>query len=528
MKPLTRIPEPLFVYTVFLLFFLCTLASNFSGPHDAIAYLNGMVEGKYLFHQHHLLYHYITHHWLYATKALFPSVPDHYLAETFTALWGSGSMAVVYSFLRKRFGLSVVQSLLGTCIAAFSYGAWFYSTNVEVYAPPMFLLLLALYVLTRSNLSRGDIITGALLHSAAVLFHQVHILFTITMLYVLWRQRQKVRFRIAFLQYAAMGTVLVGGAYFVVGWIIEGQNSWGSWINWIQGYAGGDAYWRPVSYETPLHVAMGFSHAFIGGHYIFRLPLVPDWLNQLSGERSLNDEAFLVRDMSESMAVLLAVITLLLVVFMIALAIRFIRRYRQLKQQQSALMMPVLVTFVVYSLFFCFWEPEILEFWIFQSLLFWILVLGAAAADTQSLFKLKSVQWTALIAGCLLVVNYFGSVRYLLHLENDLYYVRSLPLKGEARATDAVLLQDGWILKDFLDYYTPATIWQSPVSSAERAAMDSSITAHVQQGGRLFIYPESRNGKKQGDTRYIDSLVRAHSGNTSIFHQTNPEVLVIQ
>lgn len=528
MKPLTRIPEQLLVYLGFLLFFLCTLASNFSGPHDAIAYLNGMVEGEHLFHQHHLLYHFITHYWLYAAKSLFPGIADHYLAECFTALWGSGSMVVLYNFFRKRFGLPVAQSLAGACIAAFSYGAWFYSTNVEVYAPPTFFLLQALYVLTRNNLSRRDITAAAFLHAAAVLFHQVHILFTITMLYVLWRQRHKVRFRKTFLQYAAIGAVLVGGAYFVVGWIIEGQNSWSNWIKWMQGYAGGNAYWQPVSWKTPLLVALGFSHAFIGGHYIFRLPGVPEYLNKLSIDRSLNDEAYLVRNMSEGMAVLLTVVTLLLAVLMIVLTIRFIRRFRQVKQQQASLIMPVMVTFVVYSLFFCLWEPEILEFWIFQTLLFWLLTLGAAASDARPLLRLQRLQWMLLIAGCLLVVNYFGSVRYLLRLENDLYYVRTLPLKEEAKATDAVLLQDGWILKDFLDYYTPATIWQAPVSRAERAAMDSSITAHLQQGGRLFIYPESRNGSREEDTRYIDSLVRTHGGSVRLFHQENPKVLVIR
>src|SRR5882724_6252937 len=121
------IPERLFVYIGFLVFFLFTLASNFSGPHDSIGYLNGIVKGSPLFHQHHLLYHFTAHYWLVFTQFLFPGVKDYYLVELFTALWGSGSMVIIYSFFRYRFNFTAILSLLSTTVIAFSYGIWFYS-----------------------------------------------------------------------------------------------------------------------------------------------------------------------------------------------------------------------------------------------------------------------------------------------------------------------------------------------------------------------------------------------------------------
>ncbi len=66
------IPEQLVVFTGSFIFFLCTLAANFSGPHDSIGYLNGMVTGKHLFHPHHLIYHFVTHYWLVFVQPIFP------------------------------------------------------------------------------------------------------------------------------------------------------------------------------------------------------------------------------------------------------------------------------------------------------------------------------------------------------------------------------------------------------------------------------------------------------------------------
>ena len=111
MKRISGIPEHFFIFLLFFIFFLASLASNFSGPHDSIGYLNGIVQGNALFHQHHLLYHFITHYWLVGAKAILPGISDYYLVEAFTALWGSGSLTIAHCFFRNRFNLSASISL---------------------------------------------------------------------------------------------------------------------------------------------------------------------------------------------------------------------------------------------------------------------------------------------------------------------------------------------------------------------------------------------------------------------------------
>lgn len=527
MRRIFGISEQFYIFFIFFIFFLLTLASNFSGPHDSIGYLNGIVKGHPLFHQHHLLYHFIAHYWLVGAKAIFPGIADYYLVEAFTAIWGSGSLTIAYCFLHKRFKLSPLLSVIATAVIAFSYGMWFYSVNIEVYAPAMFFLLAALYKLSDPNFSQRDVVEVVLLHCAGILFHQIHILFTITVLIIIWQHRKKINLTRALLQYVAIGIVLVGGAYFIVGWMVEGQNTVARFVYWLQGYAAGDSYWRGLHNNTPVHVATGLSHAFLGGHFVFRLPGAVDYINKATGGRSLTDEQYLVRNMSEETAIFLSALTTVLAVIMIWLVIRFFRKYKTIRREWLYETRPLLITGIIYSIFFCFWEPEILEFWIFQTVLFWLVLLGTLLHSRDNLpFRLKPMAAAAVFAGLLFCINYFGSVRYLLNVENDLYYQKTAPIKNVITPNDGVLLQDAWILKDFLEYYTNTEVKAVPRVDSQRVAVDNYITHHLQSGKKLYIYPEARHG--YDDRHYIDSVLAANPGRLRIFRANNPKIIVIE
>jgi hypothetical protein len=524
MSRFRKIPERLLIFIGFYVFFLCTLAANFSAPHDSIAYLNGIAGGYGLFHPHHLIYHWTTHYWLVFIRGLFPGIKDYYLVEAYTALWGSGIMVMVWSFFRNRFTLSVLVSGLGTSVIAFSYGIWFYSINIEVYAPPMFLLLVALYLLTKNDFTKSDVWKVALLHSLAVLFHQINILFTVVVLYKLWQQRKLINGWSALLQYVGIGAVLVGGAYFIIGWMVEGQNSMAKWIGWMQGYAHSETYWRSLSIKTPLNVATGFSHAMIGGHYIFRVPVIGGYINAIASEHSLTDEIYLGRHISETTAIVLTILSVVLAVIVLLLAIRFIRHFNSIRIRYGNIVVPLLITGIAYSLFFCFWETEILEFWLLQVVLFWLLLIGTLPVSGFPL-RIKNAAGLAIISVLLFVINFFGSIRWLLDVRNDWYYTLIEPVKERSTAKDIILLQDAWILKDFATYYTKAhVLW---VVDHEKPALDSAVTGCLANGGKVYIYSEHRRLPLVSDTKYIDSLVTANKEHETILSKEKPAIIVI-
>ncbi len=522
-----KIPEPLLVFAGAFIFFLCTLAENFSGPHDSIGYLNGIVSGKHLSHPHHLLYHFTAHYWLVFTQGIFPGIKDYYLVETFTALCGSGSVAVIYCFFRNRFKLTAWVSVLNTSVIVFSYGVWFYSTNIEVYAPPMFLLLASLYILTKEKISRNDFLKAALLHALAILYHQFHALFTPVVLYIIWNRRHEIKLVPSLIQYTVIGIVLVGGTYFLMGWVVEGQNSPEKWVHWMQGYTRAEAYWQKPGLKTAVNVFTGYSHAFIGGHFIFRIPGLRSYIDRSLASHSLHDEIYLGRHISEPTAIILTVLSIFLAITMLLLVIRFIRRFKSLRRQYGLIIIPIILTGTVYSIFFCAWMPEILEFWIFQTVLFWLLLLGTLPV-TGFPFRLKPLTGTICLSLSLLVVNYFGSVRWLQHLDNDWYYTKVVPVQKIVSDKDVILLQQGWILKDFLNYFTKADVQEVPFADSLRPAVDKAIHDGLARGGKLYIYPGPNNMINSPDTYYIDSLLKDFGSRIQVFHKEDPLILVVE
>jgi hypothetical protein len=522
-----KIPEQLLVFAGSFLLFLVTLAANFSGPHDSIGYLNGIIKGgENLSHPHHLLYHYSAWYWLHFTQFIFPGIKDYYLVEAFTALCGSVSMAIVYSFFRWRFNWKVLPAVVFSSVIAFSYGMWFYSANIEVYAPAMMFLLASLYKLSSPSFSKKDIWQVAVLHCLAVLFHQLHILFAVVILYIFWTRRKQLPIIPSLVSYALTGLILVGGTYFLMGWVVAGQDSVEKWTGWIQGYTRHHDYWQMPSIRTPFFVFTGFTHALVGGHFVFRLPGIDSYFDKLQSVHSLHDEIFLARHISGGTAVMLALLTLLLAAMMLMLVIRFIRKYKIIRATWPSVIPPLVFCGAVYSAFFCVWMPEILEFWIFQSVLLWLLLLGTLSI-TGFPFKLRNILVGLTLSITLFVVNYFGSIRWLQDLNHDWYYLKVRPVQQAVKKNDVVLLQQGWILKDFLEYFTKANVTEVPAFPHLRPAVDSAITSSLQQGGRLFIYPEVNSMSTQPETAYVDSLMKLYQQHSYLLHPTDPEIVII-
>ncbi len=522
-----KLPEQVLVFIGSFVVFLLTLAENFSGPHDSITYLNGIVDGYPLVNQHHLLYHYAAWCWLQVLQPVFPSVKNYYILESFSAVWGSCSMAVIYSFFRYRFKFTVGQATAAILVIAFSYGFWFYSVNIEVYAAPLFFILLALYYICQPRLTVSDWWKVIMLHILAILFHQINILFAVIILLKLWQQRKQINFLRWLSAYAVSGIVFVGTAYFIVGWIVEKQNTVSKWFAWMRGYADGDTYWQALTIKTPVNVGYGFSHALLGGHYIFQVPPVKKMINATLSSHSLGDELYIARNISTPMALFLLTLTVLLFIMTLWLLIRFIRNFRSINTTYHSIIVPLIATFLLYSVFFTFWMPEILEFWILQTVILWLLLLGTLTLSPLP-FRLKPVYVSLALASLLFCINYFGSMRWMQDKKNDLYYVNTATLQKEVTQNDLVILQSAWILKDFLHYFTAIKVQSVPLKDSSHVTIDQAFNTTLLNKGRVFILPEIKNKMSAQDTKYIDSLRTLYSTRWRQFREKDPQIWVIE
>ena len=123
-------------------------------------------------HPNHLLYA-AAHEWLYRaalliglkTRALF-------LMQFVNSLLAWGAVVLVYRALR-RVALGIEAAVAGALAFAFAATWWKFATDADAYTPSIFLLLCA-YDLVET---RRSVVLAGLAHLAAMLFHELAILF---------------------------------------------------------------------------------------------------------------------------------------------------------------------------------------------------------------------------------------------------------------------------------------------------------------------------------------------------------------
>lgn len=375
MRNIRLAESPFTVFIVFLVIYLCTLTANFTAPHDSMAYLNMLKTGEGLWHPHHLLYHVASLQWLNFWKLIFPGVEDYRIVESFSSFWGAATLALVFIFFRTRFNLAVLTAWLCTAVIGFSYGIWFYSANVEVYMPSLFFTTWSLYILSEKQWSSRQVWQIGIVHSLAILFHQMNILLIPVVLYKIYTQRKNIYVFKSMFWYGVTGLVLVGAVYFIGGWVIEGNSNVTDWVSWLRGYTGTDEYWRPLSWKTPVLASVGFLRTMIGGQFLFNVPALQESMGEFLTKHALQDEAFLVRNLSPAIVWTAITLSLVLGALMLLLLIQFITRFKEKMRDWKHVIVPLLLYVLIYSVYFFFWMPEILEFWFGQCIICWLLLL---------------------------------------------------------------------------------------------------------------------------------------------------------
>ena len=510
------------VFFVFLFIYLFSLTSNFTGPHDSMAYLEMLRAKEHLWHPHHLLYHELSYYWLHFLKYFLPRVQDYYLVESFSSLFGAGTVALVYLSFRRRFHLPVLTSWLGTSIVAFSYGVWFYSINVEVYAPSLFFTTACLYQLTKKEWNAKAVWLTAIFNSLAILFHQMNILLIPVVLYKIIEQRKNIFVLKSIFWYGLTGLVLVGGIYILAGRFGEGHSDFKSWMTWVEGYTSSGDYWRSLTWKTPLLAGTGFAHTILGGHFVFTIGL-EKWITSLLHTHSLQDEFFLVRNMSQVLGRVLFLLSLLLAGLTFYLLFSFLSRLRLITQLNYYIVLPLILYFTVFSFYFLFWMPEILEFWIGQCIVFWLLIIG----NYQPINKRFNILLTCILA-IIVFINFAGSILPMKDINNDIGYVRIQKVKEQAAPGDLVLVQNPWLLREFLEYYTPARVQVSPRNQQQADSLNTAIQEDLQTGKKIFIFIDREERLEYSNPDFLNAVLNQYKARASLLQEKPAEVWVLR
>lgn len=93
---------------------------------------------------------------------------------------------------------------------------------------------------------------------------------------------------------------------------------------------------------------------------------------------------------------------------------------------------------------------------------------------------------------------------------------------------DLVLLQDAWILKDFINYYGKAKVMPVPWKDSLVPITNNAIMQTLENKGKVYVYPEANNMKIAANTRYIDSVLQVFSSRKTIYHKGDPLIIVIE
>jgi len=449
-----------------------TLSAVPALTHDSMGYLQAIEAGGHaLFHPHHLAYNALARGWLDALDAVGLGGDPLPRVELLNALLGGCAAALVWTILRVRGRLDRGAALAAVAGVAVSFGVWFYSVSVEVYLLPLVLLLAALLVLTAPGLTPGVMAGAGALNGLAVVAHQVNVLFAVVALVVASHgvARREVVRRLG--AYGAAAAAVVIPAYAAVLAFAVRPGSAGGASGWMTRYAQSDTYWT-FSPKAPVQAAAGLGRALVGGQFAFRIGSVRDRLSSLFSGKSLDDEAFLVRDLPPALAALLIALAALGIgLLLLTVAAGAARGRRSGVPDAARTLVRALVAWLfVYAAFFLLWEPVNPEFWIPQATALWML----AAVLAQG-----SRRWvTALgIAACAIgVANLVGTILPATDESNDVYAVRYRAVADVAGEGDVVVVDPPHLGLGYAERYTDAR----PV-----AAVDYDPVVSVEEGSSV-------------------------------------------
>ena len=165
-------------------------------------------------------------------------------------------------------------SLLLTLLLALSGTWWKFSTDANAYVPSVFFLVACTSLLT-NPLRRPPLLAVGVLHAAAILIHQIAVLFYPAVLVALWIHPLRRRRKSALVFYTVASALPVLAAYLTVWFGVHGWDwSLRAFVNWIT-YNGTDVYTHRSLLASLGTSVASLVRVFFGGRISLAWQVVP-------------------------------------------------------------------------------------------------------------------------------------------------------------------------------------------------------------------------------------------------------------
>ncbi len=447
------------IYCTSLLFFVSTLTNNLGIAKDSAIYINDITRGSDLINPHHLLYHIAAYGWLQLWRFFSFTGDSLTVLQIFSSIFGAGVITTLYRLFTDRLQWRRFTTAISLLPILLSYGFWLYSTALEVYLVPLFFIVLTLYIITHPRITSGRILFATTTFSLAVLTHQVNILWGIVFLGVLYYRRNSLDTDIknAIILFITTANAAITLPYLYVMFCVKKFASVPEAWNWLTLYAHNSNYWNQISPFTLIKILYGFTQSFIGGQFIYRLPVSPSTLNALRQRFFIDEDLFLTRSINSNIAILLSILALMVGGWVVLGLSRLIQNRRTLSANEKIIVQAVLLWLCVYTTFFSFWDSSNVEFWIPQSICIWILAFIGHRAKTVS-HRFGYILPVILVSLSLGISNEFGSMRWIRNRKYDYFYSRTTPIAAMATPGDFILTAYDWVMAEGIRHRTSAEV----------------------------------------------------------------------
>lgn len=465
--------------------FALTLSSVPALTHDALVYLADIEAGGHrLFHAHHLSYGVLAAAWLRGARALGVDADPLHVVALLNAAGGATVAALVQALLRVRAGASRATALAAVAGATLSFGVWFYSVSVEVYVLPLAVLLAATYMLTAPRLTTTRVAAVGVLSGVAVVGHEVHVLYAAAAVAVLLRDRTTFWRRLVV--YGTTAAAVVVAAYAAVLAFAVRPGSARDAADWLGGYATGGDYWEPPGAGTVPSAALGAGRSVVGGHFMFRLSAVRERAEAAFPDKSLDDEAFLVRRVPAPVAAALGLAAVAAVVALAWVLVAGWRHRAELAPPARRMLAPLVTLIAAYGLFHLLWEPSNVEFWIPQATAAWI--VAGVVATTPSPGGRRRTRALAAAAAVVGAVNLAGTIVPARSEGNDIYAHRFASLAPLVGRGDIVVVDRAHLSLGYTRRHTDARpLAAEPLGAPFAVAGVTRVAARTLASGRAVV-----------------------------------------